>query len=99
MIYIVCYDIKFNSVDDKKAAKRLHAVSKVLQNYGMRRQRSLFECILDKEGLSRLKKDIASVIDRNQDSVRIYPMCEKCLRKTIVQGVGEIVQVKEYEIL
>jgi len=99
MIYIVTYDIKFDCVNDPKAMKRLKCVSDVLCDYGLRRQRSIFECILDEPKLQEMKKEIAKVIDREKDSVRIYALCEKCLKKAIVQGVGEIVEIKEYAIV
>ena len=99
MVYIVCYDIGFQSIDDKSAASRLRSVSKILCNYGIRRQRSVFECIIDKEMLESLKKELAQVLDRKQDSVRIYPMCDKCLKRTVVQGTGEIIEVKDFEIV
>lgn len=98
MIYIVCYDIRFESTDDKNAVKRLSDISRVLVNYGIRRQRSLFECILDSTLLDQLKADVTSVIDKSRDSVRLYPLCKKCLKNTIIQGTGEIVTVKEFEI-
>lgn len=99
MIYIVAYDIKFDRVNDKKAAKRLNNLSKLLQNYGLRRQKSLFECDFDHNKLQELKKAIRQVINTNVDSIRIYPLCNKCLKKTIIQGIGEIIEIKPYEII
>ncbi|HEY9159908.1 MAG TPA: CRISPR-associated endonuclease Cas2 [Desulfomonilia bacterium] len=99
MIYIVTYDIKFDCIDDPSAQKRLKDISEVLCNYGLRRQRSIFECIMDSPKLEKMKKEISEVIDRDKDSVRIYVLCEKCLKKAVVQGVGEIVDIKEYAIV
>ena len=99
MIYVITYDIKFNRINDKKAIRRLNNLSRLLQDYGLRRQKSLFECDLDHNKLQELKKAIRQVIDTNADSVRIYPLCDKCLKKTIIQGVGEIVEIKPYEIV
>ncbi|HDP25160.1 MAG TPA: CRISPR-associated endonuclease Cas2 [Deltaproteobacteria bacterium] len=99
MIYIVTYDIRFDKTNDSRAQKRLREVSRVLQDFGLRRQRSVFECILEADRLELLKKRILRVIDRKRDSIRIYPLCEKCLKKTIVQGIGEIITIQEYEIV
>jgi CRISPR-associated protein Cas2 len=99
MIFIVTYDIHFDSVGDPEAIKRLKDISDVLCNYGLRRQRSIFECIMDAPRLEKMKKEIAEVIDRETDSVRIYALCEKCLKKAIVQGIGEIVEIREYAIV
>ena len=49
--------------------------------------------------IKEMKKKIAGVIEREKDSVRIYALCEKCLKKAIVQGIGEIVEIREYAIV
>ena len=99
MIYVITYDIKFNRINDKKAVRRLNNLSRLLQDYGLRRQKSLFECDFDHNKLQELKKAIRQVIDTNVDSVRIYPLCDKCLKKTIIQGIGEIIEIKPYEVI
>jgi len=99
VIYVITYDIKFNRINDKKAVRRLNNLSRLLQDYGLRRQKSLFECDLDHNKLQELKKAIRQVIDTNVDSVRIYPLCDKCLKKTIIQGIGEIIEIKPYEVI
>jgi len=99
VIYVITYDIKFNRINDKKAARRLNNLSRLLQDYGLRRQKSLFECDFDHNKLQELKKAIRQVIDTNVDSVRIYLLCDKCLKKTIIQGIGEIIEIKPYEVI
>ncbi|HOS97802.1 MAG TPA: CRISPR-associated endonuclease Cas2 [Deltaproteobacteria bacterium] len=88
MTYLVCYDIGFNRTGDPEAAWRLHAVARVMQNYGIRRQRSVFECRLDRHLYGRMKKELAGVIDTRTDSIMIYPVCADCLRRNAVQGTG-----------
>lgn len=99
MICIVTYDIRFSSVKDPKAVKRLIAISKLLENYGLRRQKSLFECLISAKDIPDLKDKIMRIIDRKRDSVCIYPLCGACLPKTIIQGIGEVVEIKPYIII
>lgn len=70
MRYIVAYDIT--------ETKRRTRLRKNLLRFGNAVQFSVFECDLVPRQLERMKKTIAAIIDRHQDNVRIYPMCEKC---------------------
>ena len=70
MIVVVSYDISCN--------KRRKRARNLLKSYGDPVQRSVFECPLDQERLSALKKEIKTVID-DDDSVIYYPLCGKCV--------------------
>jgi CRISPR-associated protein Cas2 len=70
MFILVAYDIA--------NARRRRKVGKLMEDYGARRQRSLFECILGKEKLAELIRDIKSVIKPSEDKVQIYHLCEAC---------------------
>lgn len=70
MFILVAYDIA--------NAKRRRRLGKLMEDYGARRQRSLFECILRKEKLADLIKEIKSVIKPREDKVQIYHLCEAC---------------------
>ncbi len=72
--YVVVYDIS----DDKRRT-RLH---KRLQDFGSPVQYSVFECLIDDAGLERMKKMILRTIKQRQDQVRIYFLCDACLKKT-----------------
>ena len=54
------------------AQKRLRKVSKICENYGIRVQNSVFECVVDNLQFEMLKSDIDKVIDKERDSVRYY---------------------------
>lgn len=91
MIHIVTYDI-----DDDKVRNR---ASKILEDYGVRVQESVFECNLDSakyaELLQRLKK-----LTTGNVNIRIYPVCRTCFSKAV--GIGEIKSypgLKGYEIV
>lgn len=71
MRYVVCYDIP--------ETKRRTQLRKNLLRFGNPRQYSVFECDLSPRELERLKKTIKAIISLDEDNVRIYPLCEKCL--------------------
>ena len=74
MKYVVCYDIP-----DTKRRTKLH---KNLKYFGNPKQYSVFECDLSPRQLKRMKKKIKAIITPEKDNVRIYPLCEKCVKQT-----------------
>lgn len=70
MRYVVSYDIT--------ETKRRTRLRKNLLRFGNPVQYSVFECDLSPRELARMKKTIVAIIDKKNDNVRIYPMCEKC---------------------
>lgn len=80
--YAITYDIS----DDK----RRRAVSKCLENYGTRVQYSVFEVLINEEMLKDIIEQLRKIIDIREDSVRIYYICNNCLKKTFIIGEGEI---------
>lgn len=91
MTYFISYDVS--------DAKRLHKVARVLENFGIRVQYSFFECEMEKTVLNDLRDKILSVMNLKMDSLRIYPLCEDCLKKTQSIGNGDIYIPKNYLIL
>jgi len=91
MIYMVCYDIS--------NPKRLGKVAKVLENHGMRIQKSFFQCEMNKENMINLKNKLLKIINRRKDSLFIYPLCEDCSNKAITDGNGKILKLTNFEIL
>jgi CRISPR-associated protein Cas2 len=73
MFIVVAYDIS----DDKRRTK-LHDT---LMNFGVPVQYSVFECILDKGGLKKMKVAVGKVIKGEEDFVRYYYICDSCRKK------------------
>ncbi len=63
-IVLVIYDI----VDNRKRYRMV----KCLESYGIRVQKSAFEAFLNKKQYERLMKESSNIIDKNEDSLRIY---------------------------
>jgi len=79
--YLVVYDIS----NDKRRT-RLH---KRLQDYGTPVQYSVFECLVDAEELAKMKKMILRTIKPKLDQVRVYSLCDACLKKTWISMASE----------
>lgn len=69
MMILITYDV---SVITPQGAKRLRRVAKSCQNYGLRVQNSVFECVISEAQFVSLRSEIESIIDSKEDSVRFY---------------------------
>lgn len=63
---LLIYDI----IDNKRRTK----FAKEMSGYGFRVQKSAFEALLEESQLKKLEKKIPSLIDPEEDSIRIYRM-------------------------
>lgn len=70
MFWLVCYDIA--------DARRLRRVARVMQGVGERVQRSVFECRLSERERLSLEKRVRALLHPQADTVRFYPLCERC---------------------
>lgn len=78
MFYLVCYDIVSNT--------RRNKVSKLLEAYGLRVQKSVFECILDEKQYQALSKLLMRLVNKKEDQIRFYPMSAHNRCKVAVVG-------------
>lgn len=91
MFIVISYDI----VSDKQRAK----VANILKDYGQRVQYSVFECILDEEILEQMIKRLLKVINKDEDSLRIYRLCKDCKKKINVYGTASVTEDREFYIV
>jgi CRISPR-associated protein Cas2 len=88
---VVSYDI----VDDRKRLR----LAKELLNYGKRVQKSVFECRVDERKFLEMKGKIEKIINMEEDSVRYYSLCKKCISNIEVSGWGTITEDEELIIV
>ncbi|MGA8025516.1 MAG: CRISPR-associated endonuclease Cas2 [Bryobacteraceae bacterium] len=81
MHFVVAYDI----VEDRRRNK----VMNTLKNFGLRVQYSVFECELTYDRASELLRLLGRLINRRQDKVRIYPLCDACYFRAESLGASE----------
>lgn len=78
--YVICYDIP----DDKR---RYH-VARCIDSYGDRVQYSVFEALLGRHLLAAMVSKLVPLLDLEQDTLRIYPLCAGCVKRQMKLGVG-----------
>ena len=78
--YLITYDIA--------SPQRLRRVAMICKNYGVRIQKSVFECHLDKETFKVFWHQLCKLTHQG-DVITAYPICASCL-KEIRQTVPRI---------
>ncbi|MCK8824003.1 CRISPR-associated endonuclease Cas2 [Fuchsiella alkaliacetigena] len=73
MLFVLTYDV---CTEDKAGRRRLRKIAKACENYGQRVQKSVFEFQLDKKKYFLLKKEIMKIMNKKEDSIRIYRIVE-----------------------
>ena len=79
MIYVVSYD-----VSDDRARE---AIAGILEGYGRRVQRSVFECRIDSETAHLLGERLAqALVSPDNGGARLYRVCGTCLAESSAIG-------------
>lgn len=91
MFVVVSYDV----VNDRRRNK----IADTLENYGTRVQKSVFECILEPPRLANLIKEVTKLLEEKEDTLRVYRLCDGCLSRVLVYGIGELTKDKEVYIV
>jgi CRISPR-associated protein Cas2 len=92
MTILICYDV---NTEDNKGRARLRRIATLCKNHGVRVQYSVFECLVDDIQWIRLRSEVLSTIDRNEDSVRFYFIDERAVQRTEHHGVRLPIDIKE----
>ncbi|MGD1932545.1 MAG: CRISPR-associated endonuclease Cas2 [Leptolyngbyaceae cyanobacterium] len=78
MFYLVCYDVVLD--------RRRNKVAHLLEGYGMRVQKSVFECVLNADQRDLLQRKLSRYIKPEEDQVRFYPLSPRYRKKVLVLG-------------
>jgi CRISPR-associated protein Cas2 len=76
--YLVAYDIS--------DPKRLRKVATACEDYGVRRQYSVFLCRLSATGFVRLRTRLYDLIKHDEDQVLFIPLCARCVQQITALG-------------
>jgi len=91
MNMIVAYDIA--------NVKRLSRVAKIMLDYGLRVQKSIFEVEATPPVFHELKARVEKIIVAEEDGVKYFPLCEKCAGTVEIIGQGQFTDPdREYYI-
>jgi CRISPR-associated protein Cas2 len=69
--WLVCYDIS--------DPKRLRKVARACEDYGYRRQFSVFLCRLSATDFVRLRNRLYDEVKLDEDQVLFIPLCQRCV--------------------
>ena len=83
--YLVGYDIS--------DPKRLRKVAKTCEDFGFRRQYSVFLCRLTATDIVRLKSRLYDIIDLDKDQVLFIPLCNRCVAQ--IESLGRPVEAHD----
>ena len=87
MFVVVSYDIVCD--------RRRYRVAKCMEDFGMRVQKSVFDCILDEKAYQKMKRKLAKLIDFEEDSIRFYRLCTRCSRDIELLGTGTVMEEED----
>ena len=84
MLILVTYDV---STVEKAGVRRLRRVARACEDYGVRVQKSVFECQVGQTEWVQLKDRLLKEIKAEEDSLRIYYLDETAKQRTEHHGV------------
>lgn len=91
MLILVTYDV---NTETETGRKRLRKVAKVCVTYGIRVQNSVFECEVNASELKHLRADLMKVINKSEDSLRLYNLGNKYNEKIEHYGIKDSIDQK-----
>jgi CRISPR-associated protein Cas2 len=71
--------------------RRLNRIAKVMKDYGLRVQRSVFEVDVSPPVFGEMRRRTERVIDPFEDGVKYFPACGKCSGVWFSIGQGGVV--------
>lgn len=78
MLSVVAYDIT--------SPKRLSAVARICEDYGVRVQYSVFECRLEEAEFAGFWDKLVAAIDKREDRIVAYKIDARCAKETLTAG-------------
>lgn len=72
--------------------RRLNRVAKVMKNWGIRVQKSVFEVETGKRQILMLVREIETLLVSEEDSVKFFRLCEKCKVNISCLGLGGLIE-------
>ncbi len=89
--YVLAYDIG----DDKRRVK----IAKLMESLGARVQGSVFEAYLTAAELESLLRKAEKRMRKEEDSLRVYPLCRACQKRLLTRGQGKVTEAPKVMIV
>ncbi|NLH74664.1 MAG: CRISPR-associated endonuclease Cas2 [Verrucomicrobia bacterium] len=96
MLILITYDV---STVDKAGQRRLRRVARACADYGVRVQKSVFECQVGQTEWALLRDRLLREMKPDEDSLRFYYLDEKAVQRIEHHGVDKPLDVTEPLIL
>jgi CRISPR-associated protein Cas2 len=96
VLILVTYDV---STVEKPGRRRLRRVAQACEDYGVRVQKSVFECQVGQTEWVQLKDRLLREIKADEDSLRFYYLDETAKQRIEHHGVDKPVDLTEPLIL
>ncbi|HEY5742599.1 MAG TPA: CRISPR-associated endonuclease Cas2 [Terrimicrobiaceae bacterium] len=96
MLILVTYDV---STVEKPGRRRLRRVAQACEDYGVRVQKSVFECQLGQKEWVLLRKRLLDEIKIEEDSLRFYFLDDKSAQRIEHHGIEKPLDLTEPLIL
>ncbi len=96
MLILVTYDV---STVEKAGQRRLRRVARACEDYGVRVQKSVFECQVGQKEWVELRSRLLKEFKVDEDSLRFYFLDEKAVLRTEHHGADNPVDLSEPLIL
>ncbi len=96
MLILVCYDV---STVEAAGRRRLRRVAQACEDYGVRVQKSVFECQVGQKEWAHLRGRLLKEYKVDEDSLRFYLLDDKAVQRTEHHGAAKPVDLTEPLIL
>ncbi|MBM3883941.1 MAG: CRISPR-associated endonuclease Cas2 [Planctomycetes bacterium] len=96
MLVLVTYDV---STVDRAGQRRLRRVAQACEDFGVRVQKSVFECQLGQKEWVQLRHRLLSEMKADEDSLRFYFLDAEAAQRTEHHGVHKPVDLTEPLVL
>ncbi len=75
--------------------KRLRAIANIMEDYGVRVQKSIFELDVGQTVFQEIKIRVGKAIEEFEDGVKYFPLCERCTGSIEIIGKGVYIELDE----
>lgn len=96
MLILITYDV---STAEKAGQRRLRRVAQACKDYGVRAQKSVFECRIGPKEWVMLRHRLLKEIDPKQDSLRFYYLDETAVQRIEHHGIAPPLDLTEPLVL
>jgi CRISPR-associated protein Cas2 len=91
MLVVVAYDV---NTETKEGRKRLRRVAQTCEDFGLRVQKPVFECVLRDRDWVLLRARLLREFDVGKDSLRFYFLDEASRERTEHHGIGRPIDLE-----